>query len=158
MMKVCFETHSESETRQLGSKMGAALRGGEIFELTSDVGGGKTTLTKAIVSGAGSTNLVHSPTFTVSNVYDAGDLEIHHYDFYRIDQLGLMSEELEEVLESKNAVVIIEWAGEAHELLPDDRLIRIQLKRTSESEDSRILELETHTSFLDEAKIGGTAC
>lgn len=157
-MKVCFETHSEFETQRLGERIGSTLMGGEIFELVSDVGGGKTTLTKAIVSGAGSTDLVHSPTFTVSNVYTANDLEIHHYDFYRIDQLGLMSEELEEVLENPKAVVIIEWAGEAHELLPDDRLIRIELKRTSESEESRKIELETHTSFLDEAKLGDTAC
>ncbi len=157
-MKACFETNSEMETQALGIKIGKVLHGGEIIELSSDVGGGKTTLTKAIAKGAGSTDLVHSPTFTVSNVYQAKDLEIHHYDFYRIDQLGLMSEELGEVIDNPKAVVIIEWAGEAHDLLPTEKLTRVTLSRTGRGENSRSLEIETNAAFLKKADLGESSC
>ena len=48
-LKVCAATKSVEETERLGEAIGRLLRGGEIIELSSDLGGGKTTLTKGIV-------------------------------------------------------------------------------------------------------------
>lgn len=115
--------------------------GGEIIELTSDLGGGKTTLTRGIARGAGFDGLISSPTFTISNTYQAKVCIIHHYDFYRIGELGLMSEELSEALADNDVVSIIEWAGKAHDMLPKERLIRIELKPTKEDADSRIITI-----------------
>lgn len=122
------------------------------MELVSDLGGGKTTLTKGIVDGIGSSDLVSSPTFTVSNIYKADKVVIHHYDFYRLGELGLMSEELQETLDDPEAISIIEWAGEAHELLSKDRLIKIQIKPVAHDENYREIIIDSANSFADRLK------
>jgi tRNA threonylcarbamoyladenosine biosynthesis protein TsaE len=64
MMKIV--TNSPEQTIDVAKSIGARLKGGECIELTSDVGGGKTTFVRGLVSGAGSTDHVSSPTFTIS--------------------------------------------------------------------------------------------
>ena len=72
----------QAATTAYGLFLGANLRGGEVVELISDLGGGKTTLTQAIVAGAGSKDVVSSPTFTIGKQYTAGKLRIYHFDFF----------------------------------------------------------------------------
>lgn len=140
---------NENETHKLGLRIGELLRGGEILELVSDVGGGKTTLTKGIVAGLGSSQAVTSPTFTVSKVYSAQGIELHHYDFYRLGKVGLMSEELLEVLSLENAVAVIEWAGETHDLLPKERVVSVELQLQAESESARKLVFTIADKYED---------
>lgn len=142
MSKWCITTSSPEETEQIGRQIGSLLSGGEIIELVSDLGGGKTTLTKGIARGAGYEGIVSSPTFTISSVYKATDVEIHHYDFYRIGQLGVLGDELQEVIDSSDTVSVIEWAGEAHSMLPTERLIRIDLLLVADNENARKLVVE----------------
>lgn len=102
-----------------------------IFELIGDVGAGKTTFTRGLASGLGVEELVTSPSFTISKRYcypritaaDGRDLagELVHYDFYRLDDPGLMREELAETLAEPNAVVVIEWGGDVAKTLPENR-------------------------------------
>lgn len=99
------------------------MRGGEVIELRSDLGGGKTTFVRGLVAGAGSLDVVSSPSFTISKVYKAGNLTIHHYDFYRLPDAGLMAQELAEVLEDPAAVVVVEWAGAVESVLPRQKVV-----------------------------------
>jgi len=94
-----------------------------VIELRSDLGGGKTTLVRGVARGAGSSDTVASPSFTISREYRAGKLTIHHYDFYRLGEAGLMSQELADVLSDPQAVVIVEWADVVDDVLPDERTI-----------------------------------
>jgi tRNA threonylcarbamoyladenosine biosynthesis protein TsaE len=128
-----LNSKTDSETQSFGRKIGASLRGGEVIELIGDLGAGKTTLTKAIVQGAGSHDHVSSPTFVVNKVYRARDFDINHYDFYRLNDPGLLSNELEEVIDDDSSVAIIEWGGSVNSLLPDSRII-IYIKPKSENE------------------------
>lgn len=132
------EVHSETEMKAFGAKLGALLRGGEIIELIGDVGAGKTTLTKGIAVGFGIDEDVQSPSFTISRVYDAHDgLQLAHYDFYRLNDAGIMAEELHETANDPQTVTIIEWAQIVAGVLPEDRLtVRI----TSPSETDRFVE------------------
>ncbi len=141
-------TLSAEETMELGIRIGQSLKGGEVIELNSDLGGGKTTLTKGIVLGVGSSDLVSSPTFTISNIYSGGTCIVHHYDFYRLGELGLMSEELRETLSDPEAVSIIEWAGEAHKLLPEDKLIRIVIEPLADNENARLIRIAADNPAL----------
>jgi len=110
------------------------LRGGEVIELVSDLGGGKTAFVRGLAKGMGSKDVVHSPSFTLSNQYAAGHLTLHHFDFYRLDEPGIMQNEIAEVLEDSTAVVAVEWANIIENVLPPDRLtITIQ----SVDEDQR---------------------
>jgi tRNA threonylcarbamoyladenosine biosynthesis protein TsaE len=124
---------STDDTARLAERLGARLRGGEVIELVSDVGGGKTTFVKSLAKGMGSTDTVGSPTFTISRQYTAGVLTLYHFDFYRLHEPGIMAAELSEVLSDESAVVAIEWADIVEGVLPAERLT-ITITATGENE------------------------
>lgn len=80
----------------------------------------------------GSQDNVHSPSFTITNQYQAGQLTLYHFDFYRLKEPGLMRDELAEVVGDPKAVVAVEWAGIVEDVLPANRLI-INIKVTGDS-------------------------
>ena len=120
--------------KEFGRTIGAALRGGEVLELIGDVGTGKTTLTKGLAEGLAISEPVQSPTFTILRVYAARDgLHLHHYDFYRLGEAGIMAEDVNEVMHDPAAVTVIEWSGAVSDVLPTDRL-QISIQATDENE------------------------
>lgn len=134
-----IEVKSEQEMKQFGAKLGAVLGGGEIIELVGDVGAGKTTFTKGVAVGMGIHETVQSPSFTISRVYDApNDLHLVHYDFYRLQDAGIMTNELYETLHDPAAITIIEWAGIVEGVLPSDHLT---ITIASPTETDRRIEL-----------------
>ena len=104
-------THSAEETTQWGREFAKRLSPPSLVLLTGDLGTGKTTLTKGIVSGLGaaSENDVTSPTFTLVHVYGKA-VKVYHADLYRIETfhdfetLGL------EDMFSTPAIAILEWS------------------------------------------------
>jgi tRNA threonylcarbamoyladenosine biosynthesis protein TsaE len=137
---------SSEATEALAAKLGSSLRGGEVVELVGDLGSGKTTFVRGLARGADSRDHVASPTFTISRVYQAPPrpqlgamidpnnppqpLEIHHFDFYRLREPGIIADELAEVIHNPNAVVIVEWANVVQHVLPIKRLT-VQIESTS---------------------------
>lgn len=118
-----IEVDSENETKALGEMIGESLQGGEIIELTGDVGTGKTTLVKGIAKGLDIGQYVQSPSFTINRIYKSRNgMSLSHYDFYRLEEAGIMSYELSEVLNNPKIVTVIEWGGVVKGILPDDRL------------------------------------
>lgn len=107
-----------------------------MIELVSDLGGGKTTFTRGLVKGAGSNDKVASPTFTISKMYDAGKLEIHHFDFYRLHEPGIVADELAELVGEPGIVVVVEWADAVQHVLP---VRRLTLTIRQEPDGSRML-------------------
>lgn len=133
------EVTSEDAMRAFGVRLGGLLLGGEILELVGDVGAGKTTLTKGIAAGLGVSEDVQSPSFTISRVYDGrDDLQLAHYDFYRLNDAGIMADELHETIHDPRTVTVIEWAGIVSGVLPTDHMT---LTITSPAETVRVLEL-----------------
>lgn len=115
---------NETEMKTLGQSIGERLRGGEIIELIGDVGAGKTTFVKGLSKGLKVDDDVQSPSFTISRVYDARDgLSLHHYDFYRLGDAGVMSYELAESVDDEKVITVVEWAGTVQDVLPTNRLI-----------------------------------
>jgi tRNA threonylcarbamoyladenosine biosynthesis protein TsaE len=130
-----IEVRDEGETKALGRSLGQALGGGEVIELVGDVGSGKTTLVKGVAVGLGIDEYIQSPSFTINRVYEGRDgIKLSHYDFYRLDDAGIMADELGEEIGNKNIVTIIEWADVVEGVLPDDRLT---IKITSPGETLR---------------------
>jgi tRNA threonylcarbamoyladenosine biosynthesis protein TsaE len=123
---------SSEATVELGEAIGRKLRGGEVIELVSDLGGGKTTFVRGLARGLGSHDTVSSPSFTLSNQYEAGDLTLYHLDFYRLSEPGIMRDELAELLDDPRAIVVVEWANIVENVLPAERLL-ITLKAESET-------------------------
>jgi tRNA threonylcarbamoyladenosine biosynthesis protein TsaE len=112
--------------------MGRRLRGGEVIELVSDVGGGKTTFVRGLARGFGSSDAVGSPSFTLSREYKSGELTMYHFDFYRLNNPGIMANELAEVVADPQAVVVVEWADIVENVLPAEH-ITITIRSTGES-------------------------
>jgi len=127
-----FETHSEDETIALGRRIAAELPKRAVVLLIGNLGAGKTTLAKGIISGLGAaeSDEVTSPTFTLVHEYGAG--RVYHVDLYRLDTLQQVATlGLEEFLD-REAVVLVEWGERFPDLFPPGR-IEIQLKAISDS-------------------------
>lgn len=115
-------TSSADATERLGESIGTRLKGGEVIELVSDLGGGKTTFVRGLARGLGSGDRVSSPTFTISQEYKAGDKVLVHFDFYRLEEPGLMADELAESISDPGTVVVVEWGDIVANVLPADRM------------------------------------
>lgn len=105
-----------------------------MIELVSDLGGGKTAFVRGLAAGIDSKDAVRSPSFTLSNQYKGKVLTLYHFDFYRLQEAGIMQQELAELLDDPQAVLAVEWADIIEEVLPESRL---QIKLLSIGETSR---------------------
>jgi tRNA threonylcarbamoyladenosine biosynthesis protein TsaE len=125
-------THSMEETIERGREIGAALKPPVLILLSGELGAGKTTLTKGIVSGLGAAREedVTSPTFTLVHKYD-GRARVYHVDLYRVgDFHDLETLGLEDVF-SEQAIVIVEWPDRLT-LRTDWPILRIGLEHVAE--------------------------
>ncbi len=123
------------------------MRGGEVIELVSDLGGGKTTFVRGLAAGMGSRDSVHSPSFTLSNQYRAGKRTLHHFDFYRLAEPGIMRDELAEVLADPDAVVAVEWADIVADVLPATR-VTVRIKAVAETSREFTFEYPDTLQYL----------
>ncbi|MEO8049733.1 MAG: tRNA (adenosine(37)-N6)-threonylcarbamoyltransferase complex ATPase subunit type 1 TsaE, partial [Acidobacteriota bacterium] len=125
-MKV-FETHDEEETIELGRRIAATLPKRAVVLLIGNLGAGKTTLAKGIVSGLGAAEPeeVVSPTFTL--IHEYGEGRVYHIDLYRLDRAAEVATlGLDEIFD-REAVVLIEWGERFPQLLPEERIeIRLE--------------------------------
>ncbi len=103
--------------------------------LIGDLGAGKTTLAKGIVSGRGAAqpDEVSSPTFTLIHEYGqtssnkaAQSNVTYHIDLYRLDRASQVSTLGLDELFDRDALILIEWGERFPELLPEN-LIRVYL-------------------------------
>lgn len=104
-------THSAEETTAWGRELARQLKPPTLILLSGDLGSGKTTLTKGIVSGLGAAGEedVTSPTFTLLHTY--GEKQpVFHGDLYRIENFHDFETLGMEDLFAKPAIVILEWA------------------------------------------------
>ena len=113
--------HSETEMLEFGKKLGASLEAPCVLELLGDVGAGKTTLTRGIAEGLGIEEAVTSPSFTISKEYLGKKYRLVHYDFYRLADPGIMSEDLDEAISDPNTITIVEWGESIRNILPENR-------------------------------------
>lgn len=149
-------THSSDETVQVGRELGVRLKAPVLILLSGELGAGKTTLTKGIVSGIGAAGEeeVTSPTFTLVHKYEHG-ARVYHVDLYRIgDFHDLETLGLEDLL-AEPGVVIVEWPDKLT-LRTDWPIVRIQLEHLSE-ESRRIVIHECAEAEQDAADSAGAA-
>jgi len=145
-------SNSSEETIQFGRELGARLKPPVLILLSGELGAGKTTLTKGIVSGAraASEDEVTSPTFTLIHKYgNAG--RVYHVDLYRIgDFHDLETLGLEDLL-IEPGIVIVEWPDRLS-VRTDWPAVRVELEHVSE--DARKITICEEDSAGDGAKTG----
>lgn len=138
-----MKVFSEAEMVALGAYIAKNIPLPAVIELVGDVGVGKTTFTRGLARGLGIDTPVTSPSFTIAKRYPFPTIntesensvgELVHYDFYRLDDPGIMRDELADVISEPNSIVVVEWGDAVSSLLPLDR---IQLKFSRFSNDER---------------------
>lgn len=168
-----IQVSSEAEMLNLGRSFAAKILASgntcTVFELIGDVGAGKTTFTRGLAEGLGVREPVTSPSFTISkryafpipeksptsenccknhNTFDtktsAGQLI--HYDFYRLDDPGIMRDELAEALAEPNSIIVVEWGSDIADLLPADKT---RLEITLREDGSRTVKIITNEPVKD---------
>ena len=138
MIKQIIQYHFH-ELKSISSKIGKILLKSKVLLLNGNLGSGKTTIVKNIVENLGGDfKKASSPTFNLIHIYDINNLNIYHFDLYRIKSVKeLINIGIEDAV--KNGFVIIEW-GEIIENLLDQNYCKINIKSNS-NELSRTLVL-----------------
>lgn len=129
------------DTVALGTRLGAALRAGDVVVLSGPLGAGKTVLAKGIAAGLDVEGPITSPTFVLAREHRArrpGAPAMIHVDLYRLlDEAGLdLPAELDSLdldTELDDAVVVVEWGEGLAERL-SQRHLDIRLERAADSE------------------------
>ncbi len=143
-------TDSPAATSALAAAAAPLLRGGEVLLLWGPLGAGKTLFVQGLARALGVTGDVTSPTFTLANRYEAGDLVLHHLDFYRIkpgdDLHDIGIDAVLDEAEAGRAVVLAEWPEPLLPLLGE----RIELLvLPGDSAESRIWHLRGEPGIPD---------
>ena len=121
---------SADEMFNLGFRLSAQLKRGDLILVNGPLGAGKTVLVQGIGSGLGITD-VTSPTFVIARVHKAA-LPLIHVDVYRLmdtDNPHLYLDDLD--LDTENSLTVIEWGGAESARLNEDRL-EITIDRSDE--------------------------
>jgi len=103
-------THSAEETIELGRELASQLKPPALILLSGELGAGKTTFTKGLISGFGAAreDEVTSPTFTLVHTFK-NHVRVFHIDLYRITDLHDFETLGIEDLFDHPAIVIVEW-------------------------------------------------
>ncbi len=108
----------------LADKLASVARPPLLIELVGDLGGGKTTFTKAFGKALGVKKTITSPTFNIHRSYEYGSAHrLEHFDLYRLSDDEIVLNELQEKLSDPQTIVVVEWAGNFSHSLANDRLI-----------------------------------
>lgn len=134
--KLCLETASEAETRELAAALAALLRPGDVVLLVGELGSGKTRFVQGLAEGLGVRERVLSPSFTLLRHY-RGRLPLDHMDAYRLEgPHDLFELGIEEYLGGEG-VLVVEWGDRVREFFTGDRL-EVEMRFT-EDDDRRCM-------------------
>jgi tRNA threonylcarbamoyladenosine biosynthesis protein TsaE len=113
----------ESGLREIAARLAAVAHEGGMIYLEGDLGAGKTTFARALLTAIGVGERVKSPTYSLVESYRVSHLDAHHLDLYRIADAG----EIEWLglgdLWSDSALVLVEWPERARGALPPADLV-----------------------------------
>ncbi len=141
MVNFKFNSKSADDTLQFAKKFASYLNKKDVIVLSGDLGSGKTKFTEGILSFFGLENEISSPTFTIVNEYSKNDINIYHFDVYRLaDSSEFYEIGGEEYFE--NGICIIEWGEIIEDALPKD-YIKIDFSKNSDDDNSRILDIKS---------------
>jgi tRNA threonylcarbamoyladenosine biosynthesis protein TsaE len=115
---------TDGDMRDLGRRLAALLRAGDLVILAGPLGAGKTTLVQGIGAGLGVRGPVTSPTFVIARVHPplaAGGPALVHADAYRLGSFGEV-DDLDLDADAGSAVTVVEWGTGLAEPLAEDRL------------------------------------
>jgi tRNA threonylcarbamoyladenosine biosynthesis protein TsaE len=113
------ELADEAATLAAGRDFAQQLSAGMTVYLHGDLGAGKTTFVRGVLQGLGHAGKVKSPTYTLVEPYELGDLQVYHFDLYRfVDEYEWDAAGFSEYFNAMS-VCMVEWPEKAGTLLPE---------------------------------------
>ncbi|MFO0862255.1 MAG: tRNA (adenosine(37)-N6)-threonylcarbamoyltransferase complex ATPase subunit type 1 TsaE [Candidatus Saccharibacteria bacterium] len=113
-----------SQSLALANNLASIVQPPQLIELVGDLGGGKTTFTKAFGKALGVEKTITSPTFNIHRSYEYGKTNrLEHFDLYRLNDDEIVLNELQEKLNDPKTITVVEWAGNFSHTLAKDRLV-----------------------------------
>ncbi len=118
---------SEGDTRTFAAALAARLQHGAashvLITLHGDLGSGKTTFVRHLLTALGVTGRIKSPTYAVVEPYAVGGaagaaLDIWHFDFYRFNDPDEWEEAGFRDIFASPGLKLVEWPEKAGAHLP----------------------------------------
>lgn len=135
-----FISKCENDTKNFAKNFAKNLKTGDIIILSGELGSGKTKFTEGILTYFGLENEISSPTFTIVNEYKKDNINIYHFDVYRLEDIdefyAIGGEDYFE-----NGICIIEWGEQIEEIISKN-YTKITFSKLEENENYRKLEIE----------------
>lgn len=134
-----YSSSSAAETEAVGAELAERLAPGDVVIVSGDVGAGKTTLIRGACRALGVTAPVTSPTFTIGQRYEGGQISVSHLDLFRLRDLEGEDPALLDDYLGPDGVAFVEWPGAGA-----DRLGRpaLRVRLAHESEERRRIEVD----------------
>lgn len=141
----------EQSTLDAGSAIASLIRGAALFRppgfqvrLVGDLGAGKTTLVRGVLRGLGYQGRVKSPTYPLLETYLVDNVDLAHFDLYRLEAPSAFTEAGFEETFAGAGIRFVEWPDKAGPLLPPaDWVITLQ----AQSPEGRLLDIEALTTM-----------
>ena len=142
-----YISHSERDTMNFAKNLACKTKPGDIIVLNGDLGSGKTKFTQGFLEFFGLENEISSPTFTIVNEYNTHDINIFHFDVYRLSSTdefyAIGGEDY-----FSSGICIIEWGNIIKDALPKD-YIEISFSKSDIDENYRVLSVHTYGQKYD---------
>lgn len=134
-----FISNNEEETKAVGFSLASKLKDRDIVILSGDLGSGKTKFTEGFLSFFGLDDEISSPTFTIVNEYSKNNMNIFHFDVYRL-------EDLDEFYAIggpdyfDRGICLIEWGELIEPIL--SKYIKISISKDDNNDNIRYINIE----------------
>lgn len=136
-----YISKNEQDTIIFAENFAKNLKTGDIIVLSGELGSGKTKFVEGILRHFGLENEISSPTFTIVNEYNSQDINIYHFDVYRLEDsdefYAMGGEEY-----FSNGICLIEWGEMIEDILPKP-YTKIIFSKSDDDSDFRELKIET---------------
>ena len=129
-----------------------------LIYLKGDLGAGKTSLVRSIMSGLGITEVISSPSFSIVEIYKIDNFFIAHMDFFRIrSPFDWRDGELRTYFEDDKKLIFLEWPDKAKLLPEPNLLIEIFLPKKNIKNNTRDLKISgsDFNKLINPIKFGG---
>lgn len=135
-----YISKSEQDTINFAKDFASKLNKGDIIVLSGELGSGKTKFVQGVLEYFGLADEISSPTFTIVNEYIKDDINIYHFDVYRLadtDEFYAMGGD--EYLQ--NGICLIEWGEMIESILPN-HYTKIIFRKNDDNPEYRELLIE----------------